>query len=73
MTAPRLVKPDDTESPENEKARIMLEKILDAKPRNLVFLWEDSDGATNWAQRDGSISAARGLIIDAADIFLESE
>ena len=67
--APRLVHTGDAQPPEKEKSRIMLEKILDTKPRNLVILWEDSEGAVNWAQRDGSTSAARGLIDEVSEMF----
>ena len=66
---PRLVKPDESEPPGNEKARIMLEKVLDTKPINLVVLWEDAEGACQFVHLNGSYSAAKGLVDEVFEIF----
>jgi hypothetical protein len=65
----RVVTATDSERPENEKARIMLEKILSEAPTNLVFLYEDSNGDVQFKSLSGSNSAARGLIEYAYESF----
>lgn len=66
--APRLVKPDETEPPENERARILLEQILEKRPCNLAFLYE-ADGVITYQSLSGSITAARGLVDEIYELL----
>jgi hypothetical protein len=65
----RVVTATDSERPENEKARIMLEKALAKSPTNLVFLYEEPNGNVVSEALSGSVSAARGLVEYAYESF----
>lgn len=67
--APRLVKSDESEPPENDRARILLEHILEKRPCNLAVLYETSDGTISYQSMSGSITAAKGLVDEIYELF----